>query len=143
MLYLLAEIAVLTEFLEAFFENFRPAEVPFCLKSEQVSSNYRLKFDFLHCSNMCTESNYDRVKIRLSPKINNVHVYIFRLFVVESVRDVHSGIPRVVYPTGFAGRASADYCRFAILGRSCKQNSRQRRILRSALFLRRSLRLGF
>lgn len=46
MLYLLAEIAVLTEFLEAFFENFRPAEVPFCLKSEQISSNYRLKFDF-------------------------------------------------------------------------------------------------
>ena len=46
MLYLLAEIAVLTEFLEAFFENFRPAEVPFCLKSEQISSIYRLKFDF-------------------------------------------------------------------------------------------------
>ena len=83
---------------------------------------------------MCTESNYDRVKIRFSPKINNVHVYIFRLFVVKSVRDVHSGVPRVVYPTGFAGRASADYCRFAILGRSCKQNSQQQHILRSALF---------
>ena len=47
MLYLLAEIAVLTEFLEAFFENFRPAEDPFCLKSEQILSCYRLKFDFL------------------------------------------------------------------------------------------------
>ncbi|HIU90930.1 MAG TPA: hypothetical protein IAC72_02815 [Candidatus Fimimonas merdipullorum] len=95
MLYLLAEIAVLTEFLEAFFENFRPGKVPFCLKSEQILSNYRLKFDFLHCSNMCTENNYDRVKTRFSPKINNVHVYIFRLFVAKSVRDVHSGISRV------------------------------------------------
>lgn len=46
MLYLLAEIAVLTEFLEAFFENFRPGKVPFCLKSEQILSSYRLKFDF-------------------------------------------------------------------------------------------------
>lgn len=46
MLYLLAEIAVLTEFLEAFFENFRPAEVLFCLKSEQILNCYRLKFDF-------------------------------------------------------------------------------------------------
>lgn len=44
---------------------------------------------------MCTENNYDRVKIRFLPKINNVHVYIFGLFVVKSVRDVHSGISRV------------------------------------------------
>lgn len=44
MLYLLAEIAVLTEFLEAFFENFRPGKVPFCLKSEQILSSYRLRF---------------------------------------------------------------------------------------------------
>ena len=44
MLYLLAEIAVLTEFLEAFFENFRPSKVSFCLKSEQILSSYRLRF---------------------------------------------------------------------------------------------------
>lgn len=47
MLYLLAEIGVLTEFLEAFFENFRPAEVPFCLKSEQILSSYRSRFIFV------------------------------------------------------------------------------------------------
>ena len=44
MLYLLAEIAVLTEFLEVFFENFRPGKVSFCLKSEQILSSYRLRF---------------------------------------------------------------------------------------------------
>lgn len=63
---------------------------------------------------MCTESNYDRAEIRFSPKINNVHVYIFRLFVVKSVSDVHSGISRAVYPTGFAVKLPQIIAAFAI-----------------------------
>lgn len=83
---------------------------------------------------MRTESNCDCDEIRFLSKANTVRVYISRLLFVKSVRDVHSGISRVVYPTGFVGRAYADYCPLAVLGRSCKQNSQQQHVLRSALF---------
>ena len=83
---------------------------------------------------MCTESNYDRVKIRFSPKINNVHVYIFRLFVVKSVRASFPVFPVPAIRRDLSVELTRIGVAFAILGRSCKQNSQQQHILRSALF---------
>ena len=94
MLYLLAEIAVLTEFLGAFFENFRPGKVPFCLKSEQILSSYRLRFISVTLLQQAHGKLFMASRNKVLSKINSVRVYIFRLFVVKSVRDVHSGISR-------------------------------------------------
>ena len=72
MLYLLAEIAVLTEFLEAFFENFRPAEVPFCLKSERILSSYRLRFDFFTLLQEAHGKYFVASRNKVLSKINSV-----------------------------------------------------------------------
>ena len=92
---------------------------------------------------MCTESNYDSGKIRFSPKINNVHVYIFRLFVFKSVRDVHSGIPRVVIRRGLPVELPQIIAALLFWGEAASKIPGNSTYCAPLYFLRRSLRLGF